>query len=221
VHIGALLFDLDGTLVDSHHEICLSLDAALRELGLVLPFHEVEALVDGAPLEAVYQKLNGKLPPSVPYGDFAERYRSHYMRDLGHASRLFPGVADTLTYLRGQLSGVLFSIVSNKSAGSVTPLIERLGIAHCFDLALGCGGTAIRPKPHPDLLIHAAERLSRRPEACVMIGDTLLDIEAGRRAGMRTIGVNHGATPKEAFLEAGADHVVDHFSALQSLLTCA
>jgi HAD superfamily hydrolase (TIGR01509 family) len=218
VRIGALLFDLDGTLVDSHHEICLSLDTALRELGLALPFHEVEALVDGAPLEAVYQKLDGKLPKSVAYSDFAERYRSHYMRDLGHASRLFPGVADTLSHLRSQLSGVMFSIVSNKSAGSVTPLIERLGIAHCFDLALGCGGTAIRPKPHPDLLMHAAERLSRRPEACIMIGDTLLDVEAGRRAGMRTIAVTHGMAPRDAFLEAGADHVVDHFSALKPLL---
>jgi phosphoglycolate phosphatase len=217
---SALLFDLDGTLVDSHHEICLALAQALLDGGFQMSFSEVQQLVDGSPLEVIWHKVHGA--PVEQNADaflrFATSYRQHYMRDLGHASGLFPGVERTLATLCARLPATRLSVVSNKSASSVQPLLARFGIERWFALALGCGGTAIPAKPHPALLLHAAEQLEAAPDACVMIGDTVLDIEAGRRAGMRTVAVTHGMAARAELERAGADYLVDSFDELLDVL---
>jgi phosphoglycolate phosphatase len=220
VRFAALLFDLDGTLIDSHREICLALARAVGDSGFSHSFAEVERLVDGSPLEVIWGKLCGAA--EVPLGDdyraFAGAYRSHYMRDLGHASALFPGVRDTLFALRERLIPARFSVVSNKSAPSVQPLLARFEIDACFELALGSGGTPIPPKPSPALLLHAAERLGAAPSACVMVGDTEFDVEAGRRAGMRTVAITHGMASRAELERARPDHMIDSFAQLVELL---
>lgn len=217
----ALLFDLDGTLVDSHGEICLALDKALRELGHVLPREAVHALVDGAPLEIIWDKLHRgvTLPPDTEFARFVAAYRAHYMLDLGHATTLFPQVEETLTVLRTRRPDVRMAVVSNKGALTVGPLLAKMAIAPFFELALGAGGTPLAAKPEPDLLLHAMRELACAPHECVMIGDTIMDIEAGRRAGVTTIALSHGMGPRAQLLEAGADHVIDGFSELPALLT--
>lgn len=220
MRFGALLFDLDGTLVDSHHEICLALDKALVEVGFALDFARVAQLVDGSPLDAIWEQLQDERvsqSKAAEYERFAQAYRQHYMRDLGQSSALFPDVRGTLEDLRAMLAPAGFSIVSNKSAASVLPLLVRFGIDHCFDLALGCGGTQIQPKPHPELLLHAASRLGIAPARCLMVGDTALDIEAGKRAGMSTVAVTHGMASREQLLAAGADHLIDSFADLRAI----
>ncbi len=218
---SALLFDLDGTLVDSHHEICLALDRALCELGLRLSFSEVERLVDGSPLEVIWQALH----PDAAHGEsaaefarFAQSYRAHYMRDLGHASALYPDVVDTLVRVQRDRPSWQLAVVSNKSAASVAPLLEVLGIAQHFSLMLGCGGTHMAPKPAPDLLLAAAHGLQCEAPRCVMIGDTALDVRAGKRAGMRTIGMSHGMSNRTVLEREGADHVLDTFADLARIL---
>lgn len=216
----ALLFDLDGTLVDSHHEICLALDLALRDAGHVLEDANVRALVDGAPLETIWEKLHvdRTLPPSEHYGRFVHAYRAHYMRDLGHATSLFPGVRETLVRLREGTPHTRLAVVSNKGAPTVGPLLEKMAIAEFFALALGAGGTALRAKPAPDLLVHAMEQLSCAPSECAMIGDTIMDVEAGRRAGVTTIALTHGMGARAALLAAEPDYVIDSFDELSALL---
>ena len=216
----ALLFDLDGTLVDSHHEICLALDKALRELGHVLEREVVHALVDGAPLEVIWDKLHHgvSLPPVEEFARFVASYRSHYMLDLGHATALFPHVVDTLEALRTRRADLRMAVVSNKGAQTVGPLLHKMQIAPFFQLALGAGGTPLAPKPAPDLLVHAMRELACEPSECAMIGDTIMDIEAGRRAGVTTIALSHGMGPRAQLLAAGADHVIDGFAELPALL---
>ncbi len=222
MRFSALLFDLDGTLVDSHHEICLALNAALVDLGLGLDFDRVEELVDGAPLEVIWDKLHPDptaRPAASELERFANAYRSHYMRDLGHASRVFPGVREALDELRTRFPHVPLGVVSNKSASSVSPLLEALDLHDRFALSLGSGGTSMAPKPDPALLLEAARRFACPPERCVMIGDTVFDIQAGKRAGMTTVALSYGMSPREALEAEGADHLLDDFGKLPQVLS--
>lgn len=219
-----LLFDLDGTLVDSHREICLSLELALQDLGLDLGMARVEQLVNGTPLEVIWQEvlrvdLAGERPYDVAkYQRFAAAYRLHYMRDLGHATAIFPEVYETLQRLHAHVPRGQCAVVSNKSSASVAPLLQRFGIAPFFDLALGCGGTSTPAKPAPDLLLEAARLLGHAPSRCAMIGDTTFDVEAGKRAGMTTFAVSHGMSTRAQLIDAGADFVLSDFRALCSTL---
>lgn len=218
---SALLFDLDGTLVDSHHEICLALDLALRDVGWHLSFAQVEGLVDGSPLEVIWETLHpdpATRPEASAFAAFARAYREHYMRDLGHASALYPNVIETLLRVRRERPTWQLAVVSNKSAASVAPLLEVLGIKGHFELMLGCGGTAMAPKPAPDLLLSAARQLTCDAERCAMIGDTALDVLAGKRARMHTIGMSYGMAGRAALEAEGADHVLDTFGDLARIL---
>lgn len=218
---SALLFDLDGTLVDSHHEICLAVDRALRDIGLDLSFERVRELVDGSPLEVIWATLHPESesrPEASAFARFAAAYRSHYMRDLGHATQVFPGVVDTLTSLRRHKPELLFSVVSNKHSASVDPLLEVMGLSEHFALTLGAGGTDLAPKPSPDLLLKAAERLGCAAQQCVMVGDTVLDVRAGKQAGMLTVALSYGMGDRAALTQAGADHVLDTFADLGRIL---
>jgi HAD superfamily hydrolase (TIGR01509 family) len=218
VRFAALLFDLDGTLVDSHHEICLALARALADLGVALPFHNIERMVDGSPLEVVWERVQALEPLSADYGLFATSYREHYMRDIGHATSLFPGVVETLTMLRTAHPTLHFAVVSNKSAQSVRPLLEKLQIDEHFAYTMGCGGTDIPPKPDPHLLLQAARELACEPGRCAMVGDTPFDVLAGKRAGMTTIAISHGMAEAHELAHAGADHLIHAFSELGQLL---
>jgi phosphoglycolate phosphatase len=219
-----LLFDLDGTLLDSHHEICLSIELALQEQGLDLGMSRVRELVDGTPLEVIWQEVlrvdlgATRAHDEQEYQRFASAYRSHYMRDLGHATAIFPEVYETLLRIEAHLPRTPCAVVSNKSSATVGPLLERFGIAHFFDLALGCGGTDIPAKPAPDLLLEAARQLGHVPTACAMIGDTVFDVEAGKRAGMTTFAVSHGMGTRGQLIEAGADFVLADFRSLADAL---
>jgi phosphoglycolate phosphatase len=221
MRIQGLLFDLDGTLVDSHAEICRALATALTELEISLPFKEVEALVDGSPLEIIWDKLHKAgltLASERGFRRFADCYRDHYMRDLGRHSALFPGVSAALAEIHRLPQRPGCAVVSNKAAASVSPLLERLGVAHFFDVALGCGGTATRPKPAPDLLLEAARKLARTQQHCAMVGDTVLDVEAAKRADMLAVAVAHGMGERAALVSAGADYVFDDFEELARFL---
>lgn len=224
MRFDVLLFDLDGTLIDSHHEICLSVDLALRDVGLSIEGARVAQLVDGSPLERIWQTiLQEDLKGAHSFDEtgftrFVAAYRSHYMRDIGYATATFPEVHDTLLRIRAHRPPVRCAVVSNKSELSITPLLERFGLAPFFEHALGCGDSSVRPKPEPDLLLRAAALFDCEPTRCAMIGDTILDVIAGKRAGMTTFALSHGMGEHAALVAAGADHVVTSFSALSSVL---
>jgi HAD superfamily hydrolase (TIGR01509 family) len=221
VRFEAILFDLDGTLVDSHREITLALAKALADLGLCLPYEEAALLVDGQPLEHIWEvRLHGRLDQAARahgFAAFADAYRRHYMGSLGHATRVYEGVAAGLRRLRAHPAAPKLAVVSNKSAPSVRALLEVFGLHVYFDAMLGAGGTEHAPKPSPALLLHAASLLGAAPQRCAMVGDTALDIRAGRAAAMTTLAVTHGMAGAHEL--AGADYVVDDFAALLAALS--
>jgi phosphoglycolate phosphatase len=218
VQFQALLFDLDGTLVESHNEICLALECALVDRGVSLPIPSIARMVDGSPLEVVWERVLAEQRLEAAFDDFAHGYRTHYMRDIGHRTTIFPGVVDTLHRLRAARPDLQFAVVSNKSAQSVLPLLERLDIHAHFAFTIGCGGSAMPPKPEPALLLHAARELGCTPEHCVMVGDTPFDVIAGKRAGMTTIAISHGMAGARELETAGADHLIGSFPELADIV---
>lgn len=205
--------------MDSHREITLALMHVLADFGLPLPFDEAAGLVDGAPLESIWERVSPRLSAPAArrgYEAFASGYRSQYMTDLGHATEVFRDVERVLSHAFAHPARPRMAVVSNKSAPSVPALLARFGLDQYFHVMLGCGGTAIAPKPDPALLLHAAQALAVKPEHCAMIGDTALDVDAGRRAGMVTIALTHGMATPEAL--AHADHVIGSFAELLLLI---
>jgi phosphoglycolate phosphatase len=221
VRFQAILFDLDGTLVDSHREITLALSRALEELGLTLPFHEAGALVDGRTLEHIWEVRLAELLPAPArargFSAFADAYRAHYMADLGHATNVFPDVLDTLRALRASVPAPKLAVVSNKAGPSVPALLARFGLTGYFELMLGAGGSGHAPKPSPALLLHAATTLGVPPDRCLMVGDTELDVHAGRAAGMTTLALSYGMGSYAEL--ADADVVLPSFGALRNWLS--
>jgi phosphoglycolate phosphatase len=218
VRYAAILFDLDGTLVDSHREISLALQQALADIGVPLPYHEVGPMVDGRTLEHIWEvHVAHRLAGKHDFSRFVQAYRAHYMTDLGHATALFPQALDVLTQLRSHPARPKLAVVSNKATASVPALLARFDLCPYFDLMIGAGGTTFAPKPAPDLLLHAADVLGVPTGQCVMVGDTALDVQAGRDAGMDTIAFTHGMGSAEELSDANS--VIPGFHALLPLLT--
>jgi phosphoglycolate phosphatase len=179
--IRAVIFDLDGTLIDTAGEIATALERTFAELGLAtLPKKAVEALIGrGVPsmVERALAQVNGT---GHNLGQAVERFEAHYAQTVGTAAELFPGVRAGLEALGA--ADFALSVVTNKPRYFTQRLLERLGVDGFFG-ALVAGDDGIRRKPHGDMLVAACERMGSRPPDSLMIGDSDNDVVAARAAG--------------------------------------
>lgn len=212
----AILFDLDGTLADSAADIRAALSRAFQDIGIEVTGH-IDKLVDGSPLEEIFAV-------AVPHGTsmdcarFIDAYRHHYERSLAHQTRLYPGVRETLASLRALAPRPSLAVATTKRESSARALLDALGVGLMFDRIAGSGATTIPPKPAPDLLLALAEQLGVSPGRTLMVGDTLRDVIAGQRAGMRTAAVTYGLGAPDALLSARPDYVLEEFDELLVIL---
>jgi phosphoglycolate phosphatase len=212
----AVLFDLDGTLADSAEDIRRALDLAFRDLGVPIE-NGVDRLVDGSPLEEIFAA-------AVPGGTtaelarFIEAYRYHYERAQHATTRLYPGVRETIGTLRSMQPRIKLAVATTKKASSAVSLIEILGMRDAFEWIGGSGATSMRPKPAPDLLLHVSEQLGVAPGRALMVGDTLRDVVAAQRAGMRIAAVTYGLGDVQALIDARPDYVLEEFDELLTVL---
>jgi N-acetyl-D-muramate 6-phosphate phosphatase len=192
--LQAVLFDLDGTLVDTAPDMTAALNRLRVEHGHdPLPYAQLRPYVS--------RGSNGLL--SVGFGDgqptaeraaLVERFLTLYSGDLCGASRLFDGMAATLEWV--EQHALPWGIVTNKPGWLARPLLESLGLA----ARAGClvsGDCLPERKPHPRPLLHAAQLLARAPSACVYVGDDLRDVQAGQAAGMQTLVARWGYVPPD------------------------
>ena len=212
----ALLFDLDGTLVDSAADICAALTDALTAIGREAA-QPVATLVDGAPLEEIYAAVvsNGS---AEELARFAAAYRAAYARCMTRSTRPYPGVDATLDTIRRRVPELRLAVASSKRTETARELVDAVGLTARFDLVRGSGASSLAHKPAPDLPLAVARELGVAPARAVMIGDTVRDVAAGRSAGMITIAVTYGLGREEALREAGAHHVAARFEDVPRLL---
>ena len=212
----AIVFDLDGTLADSAADISLALRRAFADLEIHVS-KPIESLVDGSPLEEIFAVAAPGADHSL-FDRFVSRYRAHYLATGHSQTRLYPGVIETLEALDLLAPRPRLAIATSKRPETARGLCLATGIARYFDLIEGSGGSAMRHKPAPDLLLSVATALDVSPSRSLMVGDTARDILAGRAAGMCTAAVLYGLGSREDLTSAAPDHTLEDIEDVLTLV---
>ncbi len=203
--VHAVLFDLDGTLVDS----ALDLGGAGNDLrarrGLPpLPL-EVFRPLTGTGARGMLRVALGTAPEDADFEALKDEYLAIYATRLTRLTRVFDAMAPVLDAL--DAAALPWGIVTNKHSRFAEPVVAGAGLA-TRSRVLVCGDTTARAKPFPDPLLEAARRLSVDPTHCLYVGDDLRDIQAGQAAGMGTVAAAWGYLGDGEPIEAwGADHL--------------
>lgn len=201
--IRAVLFDLDGTLIDSGPDLGAAADLMRTRRGLTsLPLERYRPLA-GAGARGMLRVAFDMSPEHVDYETHKEEFFVHYEACLTQRTRAFPEVSELLMAL--QQSGLIWGVVTNKSQRFTAPITRAMPL---FDTAktIISGDTTPYAKPHPAPLLEAARRLGMSPSMCLYVGDDERDIAAGRAAGMQTVAARYGYLGLDADVSCwGAD----------------
>lgn len=207
---AALLFDLDGTLVDSVPDIAVAVDRTLVDLGRAAAGEaQVRGWVGNGGRMLVRRALSGSVEGVADDDPLLLRaldiFFAHYHDTNGRSSRLYAGVAEALEAFAGR--GIPMAVITNKPHRYVEPLFATLGILHHFPVLIG-GDTLPVKKPDPAPLFLACEQLGVPVASALMIGDSQNDIAAARAAGCPVVAVDYGYNYGRPVSEEGADRVV-------------
>jgi len=190
-----ILFDLDGTLIDSVPALALAVNHMLEQLGRT-PFSEerVRTWVGNGAEVLVKRALSGKseIDDSLERVYIAEAlgiFLAYYAKNLSVSTATYPNVRETLEVLKA--NGYRMAIVTNKPSGFVGPIVDSLGLTGFFDSYVG-GDTLPVKKPDPLPLLHACQELGVDVPRTVMVGDSKNDILAAKAAKMQSIGLTYG-----------------------------
>lgn len=210
-----IVFDFDGTLVDSRKLICESHRIIFDDFGLVCPTEEQSLALIGRSLELVLAQLAG---PDAPIAKMTEAYK-HLLpvlrEDASFAEAPFDGAAELLAAL-AERRDVRLGIATGHVSHAIEPALEKFGWREFF-----CNvQTADRApsKPHPGMLLQALRETGTRKEDAVMIGDTAFDMEMACAAGVECLGVAWGYHRAEQLRDAGASRVVADMGELRDRL---
>jgi len=195
--ICAVIFDLDGTLVDTASEIAAALNSTLAEFQLPsLETKAVENLIGRGVHSMIERALQQVAAASVDVDVAVDRFEDHYAKTVGTEAELFEGVLEGLMLLRNE--GFKMSVVTNKPRYFTEKLLERLAVKPLF-VGLVAGDDGLRRKPHGDMLLAACVAMGSSAETSLMIGDSDNDVLAARNAGCPVwcvpYGYNEGRGP--------------------------
>ena len=211
----AVIFDLDGTLVDSAGEIVTALERTFAELGHEpLPFEDVRNLI-GRGVHSLVERALARVGGGDNVGHAVERFEAHYAQTVGTAAALFPGVRAGLDLLAQ--ARVPLSVVTNKPRFFTQQLLDGLGVGAFFGATVA-GDDGIRRKPHGDMLIAACERMHSAPARTLMLGDSDNDIVAARAAGCPVWCVPYGYNEGRPAEALACDRLVPDVQAAARLL---
>jgi HAD superfamily hydrolase (TIGR01509 family) len=202
------LFDLDGTLLDSAEDICGAVQQVLAGTQCPpQPFVFLRGYI-GRHLIDLFQDLFPHYSAEQVEA-FIQQYRTFYHARGHQATRMYPGVVETLEKLGGRKS-----IATTKGTPSTCSILKQFGLARYFDHVQGTDGFPC--KPAPDVILRAMAGLGAVPEDCLMVGDSAADMEAGRRAGVKTCAVRHGYGNPEELALWKPDYWIDDLRELAS-----
>ncbi len=216
-----ILFDLDGTLVDSAPDLALAVNHMLESLKRE-PFcaETIRSWVGNGAQTLVKRGLSGSnvidetIDPEL-FAQALDIFLDFYAQNLCVTTVTYPNVETTLKSLKAQDYRLV--LVTNKPYDFIEPLLEGLALTDLFELCLG-GDSLAKKKPDPLPLLHVCERLDVDVSECVMVGDSKNDIVAANAANMHSIGVTYGYNYGEHISLYEPDHVVDDLSQIIELL---
>ncbi|UJR86733.1 HAD family hydrolase [Sandaracinus amylolyticus] len=203
----AVIFDLDGTLIDSLADIAASLNHALAESGL--PTHTIDE-VRGLVGYGASELVRGALPPEhrdALSTDVLARYRARYRSHLIVETRPYDGIVEVLEALEAR--GIAKAVLTNKPHSASVEIVERLFPRFRFDVVLG-QKDGIPHKPDPAGALEIASTLGLSPASMMIVGDGDTDMRTARSAGMLAVGCLWGFRDRAELEGAGAQHLIAH-----------
>jgi phosphoglycolate phosphatase-like HAD superfamily hydrolase len=236
---SSVLFDLDGTLIDSKTDIVAAVRHALQDIsrrpGFGAAADSAEASASstraaekelpsedeivgeiGRPLEEVLRNLGYRVSPALERR-FVGSFRAWYSRHHADHVRVFPGVEETLSALRR--SGVKLGVVTTKQQAQAEAVLRSAGLGRWFDVVRGWE-EGRRHKPDPEPVVAAAAALGNEPGSALMVGDTEQDVVCGRAAGASTCAVSYGYRPAGLLLRYRPDFLVVDVRQVVEIVCC-
>ncbi|MGC1375361.1 MAG: HAD family hydrolase [Anaerolineales bacterium] len=216
--IQALCFDVDGTLSDTDDQFVNKAAGYLRPLRFLLPNRD-------APRAARRLVMWGEAPGNLLIGipdrlgldstlaALADRFNRRHARPMKHFL-LVPGVKEMFEQIKGCYP---MAVVSARDEASTLMFLDEFGLRPYFDVVV-TALTAPHTKPYPDPILYAAKAMGVRPESCLMIGDTTVDIRAGKAAGAQTLGVLCGFGEEAELRAKGVDQIIETTAKLAEVL---
>ena len=202
---GLVIFDLDGTLIDSSLDIAWSANETLKAFGY--PPKDFDAIVEsiGWGVKNLLEKLMpGETPEAIEEARL--KFLKFYGGHLVVQTTIYPGVVEILEYLRS--GGKKMAIVTNKPHALSVAILEELKIGPYFGAVLG-GDSVVNRKPHPEPVEKVLSMLGVPASASLIVGDSPVDCEAGRSARVGTVGVTYGFRGRKELEGAGCDFIID------------
>lgn len=214
--IRAILFDLDGTLIDSAPDLGAAADKLRVARGLSPLGPVAYRYMAGAGARGMLQVAFGIGPDAESYESLKNEFLANYARALLVHTRAFDGVAELLAALEAR--SLVWGIVTNKAERFALPLVQAMPLLSGAQVVIG-GDTTAHSKPHPAPLLEAARRLGLGAELCMYVGDDERDIVAGHAAGMVTVSANYGYLGEKLDTSHwGAAHAIENPADLLKLL---
>ncbi|MEQ8705279.1 MAG: HAD-IA family hydrolase [Phaeodactylibacter sp.] len=211
-NIDLIVFDLDGTLVDSRFDLADAVNHAMQQLGRPLLSYEALPPLLGSGLSYLLKEAAGTDDPEMltkAKRHFDDYYAEHFVTK----TKPYPGVMDTLRALKPKKT----AIYSNKLQHFTGRIAEALKMAPLMDVVQGANPDAYPLKPHPAGLQRILDQLQVPADRALMVGDSTHDIEAAKAAGMYTCAVTYGYRPRAVLAEEAPDYFVDQFPELLDL----
>ena len=190
LNVRAVLFDLDGTLVDTAPDIAEAVNRMLLDRGAPpLPLATVRGFIGNGMPTLIRRVLQESHAADLDEPLARALFHRHYRDTNGRIGQVFPGVRVGLQSL--QQAGYRLGCVTNKPQADTAALLQIHALAACFDVVVA-GDTLPQMKPHPAPLLHACRALDAAPEHCVLVGDSAVDIAAAQAAHMAVLIVRYG-----------------------------
>jgi len=208
-----VVFDLDGTLVDTAPDLVATLNVILGRLGLPpVPYDAARNMVGGGARVMIERGLasEGRRPPAAEVDTLVKDFVEHYAAHIADHSQPFPGLGAALDVL--EANGCRLAVCTNKLEWLSVRLLDALGLSRRFVAICGADTFGLQ-KPNPELLFRTIARCKGHPEQAVMIGDSISDIGMARAAGVPVVAVDYGYT-ETPVSELGPDRIISNLADL-------
>lgn len=202
-----IVFDWDGTIIDSAQKIANCMQAAAKDAELPVPDTQSAKNIIGLGLQEAARKLFGVIPEQQ-LQKLLEAYRHHFVVADDTEQRLFEGVEAGLLQL--QETGAFLAVATGKSRAGLDRVFDEMGLRHHF-VTSRCADEA-HSKPHPQMLYDILDVTAIAPERTIMIGDTTYDMQMARAAKVAGLGVSYGVHETADLYDCDAQHVVNSFT---------
>jgi len=212
-----VIFDCDGTLVDSQNMICAAMQRAYDAHDIVCPPREAVLSIVGLSLREAFTVL-GREHRDFPFDGMIEQYKQAFFdlrHSLEHHEPLYDGARDTIVSLATR-PDCLLGVATGKTQRGLRAILTHHNLLSHFATLMTADDAP--SKPHPGMIHNAMTEVGAQPQDTVMIGDTSYDIEMAKAAGVTAIGVTWGYHPETVLRASGADHVVHDYRELAASL---